>query len=41
MITDPLLEGWRLPALVCAGIAGVFAALYALLVLGAQTRLIG
>ena len=31
----------RRPAAVCAGFAGVFAALYALLVLGAQTRLIG
>lgn len=31
----------RRPALVCAVIAGVFAALYGLLVLGAQTRLMG
>ena len=31
----------RRPALACAGIAGVFAVLYALLVLGAQTGHIG
>ena len=31
----------RHPALACAGIAGVFAVLYALLALGAQTGLIG
>ena len=31
----------RRPALICAGIAGVFAALYALLALGAQRGLIG
>ena len=31
----------RRPALACAGIAGVFAALYALLVLGTQRGLIG
>jgi len=31
----------RRPALACAGIAGVFAVLYALLALGAQTGIIG